>query len=72
MGDDEKLEFFDSCLSPSLRHMIRYLYKGGDKIAFEHVFSILEQRNGQRASQQAVLFGKMSPSRFRGKSPSKT
>ena len=52
MGDDEKLETFDSCLSPSLRHMTRYLYKGGDKIAFEHVFSILEQRNGQRASQQ--------------------
>ena len=32
--------------------MTRYLYKGAEKIAFEHVFSILEQRNGQRASQQ--------------------
>lgn len=46
------MDIFDSCLSPKLRHMTRYLYKGADKIAFEHVFSILEQRNGQRASQQ--------------------
>ena len=52
VGDDEKLEIFYSCLSPKLRHMTRYLNKGAEKIAFEHVFSILEQRNGQRASQQ--------------------
>ena len=52
VGDEEKLEIFDSCLSPKLRHMTRYLYKGYEKVAFEHVFSILEQRNGQRATQQ--------------------
>ena len=43
---------FDSCLSSKLRHMTRYLYKGSEKIAFEHVFSIFEQRNVQKASQQ--------------------
>ena len=52
VGDEEKLEIFDSCLSAKLRHMTKYLYKGTEKIAFEHVFSILEQRNGQKASQQ--------------------
>ena len=52
VGDEEKLEIFDSCLSSKLRHMtkLRYLYKITEKIAFEHVFSILEQRNGQQAS----------------------
>ena len=32
--------------------MTKYLYNGSEKIALEHVFSILEQRNGQKASQQ--------------------
>ena len=32
--------------------MTKYLYKGTEKIAIERVFSILEQRNGRKASQQ--------------------
>ena len=52
MGDDKKLKIFDSCLGTNLRHMTKYLFQGPEKIAFEHVFSLLEQRNGQKASQQ--------------------
>ena len=35
--------------------MTRYMYKGNEKVAFEHVFFILEQRNGQRATQQGLF-----------------
>ena len=52
MGDDEKMEIFDSCLGPNLRHMTKYLFQGSEKIAFEHVFSLLEHRNSQKVSQQ--------------------
>ena len=52
MGDDEKMEILDSCLGTNLRHMTKYLFQGSEKIALEHVFSLLEHRNGQKASQQ--------------------
>ena len=49
------MDIFDSCLSSGLRHMTEYLYEGEEDIAFEHVFSLLEKRNGQRVSQQRLL-----------------
>ena len=50
--DDEKLDIFYSSLCPNLRHMTKYLFQGPEKNAFEHVFSLLEQRNRLKASQQ--------------------
>ncbi len=55
MEDEKKLDIFDSCLSPQLRHLTQYIYEGGETIAFEHIFSLLEKRNGQRISQQGRL-----------------
>ena len=31
VGDDEKLEIFDPCLGPNLRHMNKYLFQGPEK-----------------------------------------
>ena len=55
VGDESKLDIFDSCLSPQLRNMNQFLFEGDEEIAFEHVFSLLEKRNGQKVSQQGRL-----------------
>ena len=31
VGDDEKMDFFDSCLGPNHRHMTKYLFQGSEK-----------------------------------------
>ena len=35
--------------------MTQFLFEGDEEIAFEHVFSLLEKRNGQKVSQQGRL-----------------
>ena len=61
MGDEEKLDIFDSCLSSGLRHLTQYLLEGEEDIAFEHVFSLLEEKYAKGLPTGAPGLGKFNP-----------
>ena len=49
--ETEKLLIFEQCLGRDLQDLIQFMRRSGEVIAFEHVFSLLESRYGQKKSQ---------------------
>ena len=59
VGDEEKLDIFDSCLSSGLRHLTQYLFEVEEDIAFEHVFSFWRSNMAERSPNRGAWTGKI-------------
>ena len=69
VGDEEKLEIFDSCLSAKLRHMTKYLYKGTEKLLLSMFSPFWSNEMDRKRPNRVSMFGKMCPSPSRASSP---
>ena len=47
-SDADKLKNFETCFSKDLQDEINYLKRGGEPIAYTHVFAIFEARFGRK------------------------